>query len=381
MWRQGLRDTARLWWRTLRCTLRPIRSALLWSGLVLAASLLPGIAPPAATQKKPLAIGVLALGPRYVPAWTCRRADYQPGVAETRHETMPSYVLGLLSELDKLGYVEDRKENAGKPGTRFVLDLRSGTLPELRAAAHDFVAGKKVDVILAVATATVRIAQEETRGSSIPILMASVSEPVKEGFVASLARPGGNITGVSHQLLQGSGKRVELFKEMLPGLKRILTVRMPNYSVSEKSLVEMRAAADRLGIEIIDWTVASREELQTRLAGLRSDMVDGIIMAPDSLAISNADLLAETSLARGIAIFGNMAHMGDLNMLAAYGPSTYHAGERVARYLDKIHNGAKPGDLPVEALDPMLVINLKAAECLGITPPFELLRQADRVIR
>jgi putative ABC transport system substrate-binding protein len=293
---------------------------------------------------------------------------------------MPIYVLGLLNELEKLRYIEDRQENAGKPGRRFALHVRTGTLPQMRAFAREFVA-KRVDVIVAIATATVRVAQEETRGSSIPILMAAVSQPVAEGFVHSLARPGGVITGVSHQLLQGSGKRVELFKEMLPSLRRMITIRMPGYSVSEKSMVEIRAATDRLKMEVLDWTVTSRAELQAMLTNVRQDTADGIMITPDSLIISNLDLVLETSLAQRVPTFGLMDYMADWGALTAYGPSAYQAGVRVARYLDKISNGAKPGDIAVEPIDPTFVVNLKTAECLGVSVPFEVLRQVDRVIR
>jgi putative tryptophan/tyrosine transport system substrate-binding protein len=331
-------------------------------------------------QEKPLQIGVLALGPRYEPIWRCGQTDHRPGSEEPRHETMPFYVRGLLDELQKLKYVEDRPENAGKSGRRFVLSLRMGTVRQVRDFAREFVA-QGVDVIVAVATATVRVAQEETRGHPIPILMTGVSQPVGEGFVQSLARPGGFITGVSHQLTQGSGKRVELFKEMQPKLRHLVTIRRPGYTVSEESMVEIQAAANRLKVDLLDWTVTSREELRAVLQHLKPDTADGIMITPDSLIISNIDLVLETSLAQRVPTFGLQEYMADWGAIAAYGPSAFQAGARVARYVDKISRGAKPGDLPVEPIDPTFVINLKAAECFGISPPLELLRQADRVIR
>jgi putative ABC transport system substrate-binding protein len=335
---------------------------------------------PARAQEKPLEIGVLALGPRNLPVWQCGQGTPRLAAAEPRRETMPFYVRGLLDELEKLKYVENRPDNAGKTGRRFVLDLRMGTLPEVRGFAREF-ARKRVDFIVAVATATVQIAQEETRDSTIPILMTGVSDPVGEGFVQSLARPGGFITGVSHQQVQGSGKRVELFKEMLPGLQRMITIRMRGYSVSEKSMVEIRAAADRLKIEVLDWIVTSRAELQAMLAKVRRETADGFMILPDTFVISNIDLVLETSLEQGVPTFGLQDFMADWGALGAYGPSTYQAGGRVARYVDKISKGAKPGDLPVEPIDPTMVVNLKAAACLGVSLPLPVLHQADRVIR
>jgi putative ABC transport system substrate-binding protein len=295
-------------------------------------------------------------------------------------ETMPFYVRGLLDGLHKLKYIEDQAENVGKPGRRFALDLRMGTLPQIRDFVRQFVA-KRVDVIVAIATATVGIAQEETRENPIPILMTGVSQPVEEGFVQSLARPGGLITGVSHQLAQGSGKRVELFKAMQPDLRRLISIRRPGYTVSEQSMGEIRAAADRLKIDVLDWTAGNREELRAVLDNVRTDPSAGIMISPDSSIISNVDLVLETSLAQRVPAFGLQDYMADWGAIAAYGPSAFQAGAHVARYIDKISRGANPSDLPVEPIDPTFVINLRSGECLGISPPFELLRQADRVIR
>jgi putative ABC transport system substrate-binding protein len=331
-------------------------------------------------QERPIQIGVLALGPRNVPAWHCGTSDNQLASAERRRETMPFYVLGLRDELEKLRYVENRPENLAKPGRRFDLDLRMGTLQEVRRYARDFV-HKHVDMIVAVATATVQVAMEESRDSSIPILMTGVSDPVGEGFMQSLARPGGFITGVSHQLVQGSGKRVELFKEMIPGLRRLITIRRPGYKPSEDSMQDIRAVAGQWKIEVLDWGVTSREELQVALAKAQWKDGDGIMILPDSLIISNVDLVLETSLEQRVPAFGLQDFMADWGALGAYGPSAYEAGGRDALYIDKITKGARPGDLPVEPVDPVYVINLKTAACLGVSLPLKVLHQADRVIR
>jgi putative tryptophan/tyrosine transport system substrate-binding protein len=340
------------------------------------ASLLVCSAP--AHAQKPLEIGVLALGPRNMPAWRCGPGT--PSPAEARRETRPFYITGLMDELEKLKYVENRPENAGKAGRRYVLDLRMGTPAEVKGFAREF-ARKPVDVIVAVATTAVRVAQEETQDRPIPILFPGISDPVGDGFVQSLARPGGFITGVSHQQVQGSGKRVELFKEMFPGLRRLVTIRRPGYGPAEKSMVEIREAADRLKIEVLDWTAGSRDELRTMLAQLRPGTADGIMILPDSFVITNLDLILEVSLEQRVPTFGLQDFMADWGALGAYGPSAYQAGGRIARYVDKIAKGAKPGDLPVEPIDPTLVVNLKAAECLGVSVPLPLLHQADRVIR
>jgi len=354
---------------------KPRVSALYYA--VIAGALLT-CAPPAQAQK-PLDIGVLALGPRNMPTWRCGPSP-RLASAEPRRETKPFYVTGLVDELEKLKYVENKPENAGKSGRRFNLDVRMGTLPEIKGFAKEF-AQKPVDVIVAVATTAVRVAQEETRDRPVPILFPGISDPIGDGFVQSLARPGGFITGVSHQQVQGSGKRVELFKEIVPGLRRLITIRRPGYGPAEKSMVEIRDAAERLKIEVLDWIVETREALRTALAQVKPEIADGIMILPDSFVIANVDLILEVSLEQRVPTFGLQDFMADWGAVGAYGPSAYQAGGRIARYVDKISKGAKPGDLPVEPIDPTLVVNLKAAECLGVALPLPVLHQADRVIR
>lgn len=334
----------------------------------------------AGAQERPLEIGVLAFGPRPVPVWSCGAPG--PAAAETppKTETMPFYILGLMEGLEKLNYVDARNDKAGRPGRRVNLDVRMGTFQELEGHAQQF-ARKPVDMIVAVATAAVRIAQDETRGHPIPILFPGISDPVGEGFVQSLAHPGGFITGVSHQEVQGSGKRLELFKEMLPGLRRVVTLRRSAYRPSELSLADVRSTAVRLNVEILDWAVNSRDELKSKLATLTPDTADGIMILPDSLVISSLDLIIPASVTQRVPTFGLQDFMADYGALASYGPSARQAGARVAQYIDKIAKGAKPGDLPVEPVDPLFSVNLKVANCLGLTVPLEVLRQADRVIR
>jgi putative tryptophan/tyrosine transport system substrate-binding protein len=363
------------------CTGDCLRRVLRGGASKLMAALLLFVGPySSSAQDHPLKIGVLALGPRYLPAWHCGQADYRPGSDEPKQDTEPYYVRGLLEQLSKLNYVEARPENAGKPGRRFVLTFRTGTSQQLREFAREFVTDH-TDIIVGIATAAIQIAQQETQDHPIPILMTGVSDPVKYGLVQSLARPGGNTTGVSHQLVQGSGRRVELFKQMLPGLKRMLTIRQAGYAPSEISMDEVRDAANRLNIEIIDRTTESRQEIKEVMASVQPDTVDGIMIMPDSHVIANLDLVIETSLARRVPAFGVFDYMAAWGAVAADGPSAREAGADVALYIDKISKGAKPADLAVLPLDPKLVINLKAAQCIGISVPFDVLSEADQVIR
>src|SRR5262245_31335373 len=351
-------------------------AALAWLSLLTSAQ------PSAYAQEKPLEIGVLALGPRKLPVWRCGEGT-RLASPEAQYETMPQYVVGLRDQLENLKYVEARKENAARPGRRFVLDVKMGALPDLRRYAREF-ANRPVDIIVGIATAAVQVAKDETKDRAIPILMSGVSDPTKatgDGFVDSLARPGGMITGVSHQQVQGSGKRVELLKEMLPQLQRLITLRSPGYVPSEKSLMETRLAAERLKIEILDWTATNRENLQTILKKVRRDLADAMILLPDSVMFSNLDVVIETSLEKNVPLMALQDYMALQGALAAYGPSAYQAGSLVATYVDKIVKGTPPGEIPVYPTDPTFVVNLKAAECHGISLPIEILRQANRVIQ
>ena len=194
-------------------------------------------------------------------------------------------------------------------------------------------------------------------------------------------RPEGFLTGVSTQLVQGSEKRVELFKEMVPRARRLLTIYKPDFPVAQRSLVEMRKAAAALGITLIEKHANDRAQVQAALAGTQRGTVDGIIIAVDAVVTSNIDAVLDASLPQRIPVFGILDFMADWGALAAYGPSPYQAGRRAAHHVDKIVKGAKPGDLPVVPMDPTFVVNLKTAACLGVSVPPTVLPLVERVIR
>lgn len=367
------------------CAVAPasIAGAILWISALAFLRAAPAIAQ---ESEKPLRIGVLALGPRWKSAWHCGPRDAQRA-AEPRVEAPLEYLLGLRDELETLGYVEDRPETEGKRGRRFVLEVRQGNLEAVRRFARHFVQ-ERVDLIVAIATATVQAAKEAVesaerakRANPVPILFPNISDPVRDGFARSLAQPGGFLSGLSQQMVQGSWKRVEAFKEMLPHLHRLLTIYQADYGPAQRSVLEMRKAADDLRITLVEKHASSRADVQAVLAEVRRETLDGIIIPADAIVVSNIDLVLEKSLEERVPAFGILDYMADWGALAAYGPSPYRAGRRLARYVDKVANGTKPGDLPVEPLDPTFVVNLKAAACFGISIPLSVLHQADRVIR
>ncbi len=326
----------------------------------------------AAAQQKPLRIGVLAPGPRRPPTVRCIPLDDRQGT--------PPYVKGLRKELQELGYVEDLPGTQGKPGRRFILDIREGDAEAVKRFAREF-AQDQVDLILAISTSSVRAAKEATQASPIPILFPNISDPVGDGFAISLGRPGGFITGVSHQMVQESEKRLERIKELLPGLRRVLIISRATYQPAQRSIGAMRKTAARLHVKLEEKHIKSREDLQAVLAGVRRETVDGIVIPPDPGVIPNANLLLEVGFQRGVPVFGPLDYLADWGALATYGPPHDEAGRRAAKYVDKIVKGEKPGDLPIDHVDPVLVVNLKAAKCLELSLDPAVLSQADRVIQ
>ncbi|MFQ5521107.1 MAG: ABC transporter substrate-binding protein, partial [Candidatus Methylomirabilia bacterium] len=252
---------------------------------------------------------------------------------------------------------------------------RDERLPELAAE----LARLKVDVIVTEGTPATRAAKQATE--TIPIVMVIEGDPVRADLVASLARPGGNITGVTAHVLELSGKRLQLLKEALPGLSRVAVLWNPANPDKVVEWRETEAAARVFGIELLSLQVRSADELEPALDG--AIMADALIVLGDSLTMSNAILIARLATTRRLPSMYSHAFVrpGFHPGLMSYGPSRIDLFERVAAYVDKILKGANPADLPVERPTRYeFTVNLKTAKALGLTIPASLLFQADRVI-
>ena len=275
--------------------------------------------------------------------------------------------------LREFGYVE---------GQNLVIEHRyaEGRLEWLPALAAELVQ-LQVDVIVAGGTAAIRAAQYATR--TIPIVMAVAYEPVGEGLVASLAQPGGNITGLSWLGAELPGKRLEILKETVPQLSRIAVLANPANPAYTPGMHNMTVAAKALALQLHVVEVRRADELDTAFATMTREGVDALLVLEDSLLLSGLrSRIAELAATHRLpAMYGWRYHV-DAGGLMAYGPSQPDMFRRAATYVDKILKGAKPGDLPVE--QPMkfeLVINLKAAKALGLVIPPVLLFQATEVIQ
>jgi putative ABC transport system substrate-binding protein len=208
-----------------------------------------------------------------------------------------------------------------------------------------------------------------------------VSDPVGQGLIQSFARPGGNITGVADLQGELGPKRLELFHEIVPNLKRVLYPydAADAYSVARARMY--REAAHRLGIELVEQAVRTEEEAQATLAQVRKGEVDGIL-PPRHASLNIPGFILEASSQQAIPAMFDAAFWVERGAPASYGPDYHEIGRQAARLVDKILKGAKPAEIPVEVSPKIeFAINLKVAKALGLTIAPEVLYRADRIIR
>jgi putative tryptophan/tyrosine transport system substrate-binding protein len=275
--------------------------------------------------------------------------------------------------LRELGYIE---------GQNLVVEYRwaEGQADRLRDLAADL-AQLKMDVLVTAGTPASRAAQHATR--TISIVMAHVGDPVGMGLVTSLARPGGNSTGVSVIGIDTRGKRLELLKEAVPGISRVADLsNRPNPGMPERSLREMEEAARALGLTLHPVAARTVEELEKAFAAITTVQADAIFVHQDQLFFAHrariVDLVAKSRLP-AVYQYREWVEAGGL---MSYGANLCDVYRRVAVLVEKILKGAMPGELPVEQVIRLeLVINLTTAQALGLTIPPSLLFQADEVIR
>jgi putative ABC transport system substrate-binding protein len=280
-------------------------------------------------------------------------------------------VVGLRDGLVKLGYREHEQ---------FVMGVRftQGDITVLPTVARELVE-YGVDVIIADGDASAKAAQQAT--SKIPIVFASVSHPVKLGLVQSFARPGGNITGVTELDLDLSAKRLQLFQEMIPGMKRVLFPYDPSDVYAVAAVKVYRDAARRLGIALVEQRIRTQEEAQAFLGQGRQDGIDGIL-GQRCCALNLPGLILQATSTWMIPTIFSTTFFAERGALASYGPNNYETGKQAARLVDKILKGANPADIPVETNSKIeFVINLKTAKALGLTFAPEVLFQANKVVR
>src|SRR5215831_14302246 len=281
-------------------------------------------------------------------------------------------IVGLRDGLQELGYRENQDFAIG---VRFV----QGNLAELPEAARAL-ARQGVDVIVTSGgDHSTKAAQQAT--TQIPIVFLEATDPVGAGFVKSLARPGGNITGTADLGFELVPKGLEIFRELVPRLKRVLLVYDATNDVAVSQLQAYRDATQRLGLKLIERPVRTEDEARAAISAIRKSEVDGIF-SPRMLSQNIPGLILEIAPRRGIPSMFEAPFYVERAGLASYGADKQALGRQAARLVDKILKGARPADIPVEQATKFeLAINLKAAKALGLTIPPSMLARADRLIQ
>jgi putative tryptophan/tyrosine transport system substrate-binding protein len=280
--------------------------------------------------------------------------------------------VGLRDGLQELGY---REHEQFVIGSRFT----QGDPAALPAAARELVQ-YGAHLIFVTGENPAKAAQQTT--TQLPIVFAGqVHDPVGLGLIASFARPGRNITGVTDLYLELGSKRLEVFWELIPGLKHVL---FPYDATNAQAVVAAkvyRDAARRLGIELVERAVRNQEEAQKTLAHIQQGEVEGLL-APWCCAANLPGLVLEATAQQGLPTMFDTAFWVERGGLASYGSDYYALGRQAARLVDKILKGAHPAEIPVEVHSKIeFVINLKTAQALGLTIAPEMLFRADRLVR
>ena len=273
----------------------------------------------------------------------------------------------LRQSLRELGYVE---------GRHLTLDIRYGEDREDKLAASALELSREpVDILVTAGTGPTAAAQRAT--ATIPIVMVGVGDPVARGFVASMSRPGGNITGSSDTLPNAAALRFELLKEAIPSLSRVAFIH--NSTVTPTATAE--EAAHHLGLTLLPLEARGPVDIDLALRSVRRHRPDAVVVVPNPLTFAARHRIARLGLLDQVPVVFGWREFMDADGLMTYGAQMTALYRRAAIFVDKILKGAQPADLPVELPRFELVINLRTAKALGVTIPPELLSVADDVIQ
>jgi ABC-type uncharacterized transport system substrate-binding protein len=274
--------------------------------------------------------------------------------------------------LRELGYEE---------GKNIVIEWRfgDGKVDRLSALATELV-GLKVAVIVTGGTGPTRAAKEAT--STIPIVMAQDNDPVASGVVASLARPGGNITGLSNFAPELSSKRLEILREVVPKLSRVAVLGSSTGPSSALVMRELELAAKVLGVKLQYLDILEPKDVETAFRAAAEERADGVTTFASAMVVSQRAQIVELAAKNRLPGIYHNSQFSEAGGLMFYGVNVLDLDRRAATYVDKILKGAKPADLPVEQPKKFeFIINLKAAKQIGLTIPPNVLARADKVMK
>jgi putative ABC transport system substrate-binding protein len=283
----------------------------------------------------------------------------------------PRFLEAFRQGLRELGYAE---------GQNIAIESRfaEGKWDQLPSLAAELVR-LKVDVIVTYTTPATQAAKQAT--ATIPIVVAAVIDPVAAGLVASLAHPGGNITGLSQMVPELVGKQLEVLKEVFPKISRVALLGNPANAGNAPQVRHAQTAAQALGMRLQFLEARGPSEIESAFAAMTTERAGAVIILIDSTLNDHRTRIADLAARRRLPMVSGTIETVEAGGLMAYGPSVRDMFRRAAAHVDKILKGAKPADLPIEQPTKFdLVINLRTARALGLTIPRSVLLRADQVI-
>jgi putative ABC transport system substrate-binding protein len=299
-----------------------------------------------------------------------RRIGILQGLAASDAEAQRRFE-AFKQRLQDLGWIEGRN-------TAFEMRFAEAKPERLPALAVELVRAK-VDVIVTNAAQPIEAARKATH--TIPIVMASVGDAVGAGYIASLAHPGGNVTGLTLVATDQGVKRLQLIKEISPNVTRVAVFWNGNAAGHRLALNEMERATARLGMMLQSFPIANAAEIDSVLRAAKQANAQAVVTMDDPLVQSLRMSIAEFAKQQRLPLAGEFRPLVEAGGLISYGPNQIDMWRRAAVYVDKIFRGVNPADLPVEQPTKFeLVVNLKTAKALGLTVPQSLLATADEVI-
>lgn len=281
-------------------------------------------------------------------------------------------VRGLREGLKKLGYTERKN---------VIIEMNDlkGDRGALKSAAAELVK-KKVDLIFTSGTRTTQAAMEATR--EIPIVFRHPADPVKLGFVKSIQRPGGNVTGVAAFSSETTEKRFEILKQFVPNVRRVHIFYDSNNEFAKENFAAAKPLAAKLGLDVAEHSIKTPDELKAGLNGLPIQAGDAVFEVSDDLVESQAEFIFDMARQKAIPTMFEGADWAVKGAMLSYGANYLEMGRQAAALVDKIFRGQHPRSLPVERAGKFdLLVNLRMARAIGVTIPPETLKKADKVIR
>ena len=303
--------------------------------------------------------------PKHVPVIGFFRSGSALSVAAERE--------AFLKALKRLGYMD---------GKNVTIEYRyaEGKAERWPELISDLV-NIKVDIIVTAGTGAARAAKKAT--STIPIVVGTAGDLVRTGIVASLAKPGGNVTGITEISPDSAGKRLELLKEIVPSASRVAVIwHSQGESSDDEELKEIDSAARQFGVKVLSSGIRDARELQAAYTDIAANKAHAAVILRNSVSMSNRKTLAQLAMKIGLPSMCEGHDFVHDGCLVSYGPDLLHNWWRAAALVDKIFKGAKPADLPVEQPTKFeVVINLKTAKHIGVAIPQNVLARADKVIK